>query len=801
MSRAGTFSSCVIGLCSVVLLPLASAGEHAEGRVELVRDRWGIPNVFADTDESAMFGLGWAAAEDRAFQMYLNARTMQGRSAEVRGNVTSKRDGSTTVERDRRNRILRVFQCAADVVPHLDEETRAMLVAYSQGVNAFIRKHPERLSPMFEKTGLVPEPWTPTHCVAAVWDLAFHFGNDGLGDLKQLHDYEAGAPVRRQPVTSVRAIDYAANVQREDVSDEWVEKTWDYVRRNGIQPDDAVQTPTPKMSHAWVVGREKSTTGSAILHSDPQMQVCNPSQMYSFHISGRTFNARGVGVAGSPWILIGFTPNTAWGLTAMGLDLADLFLLRTDPEHPDQYQFDGEWRNIETVEETILVRGGDPLVFERRETHFGPVVTSLADDVRDGEEVVLVSVPLSMDDRDPIQSFLPMIRAKTIDELDAATVNWTFPAANMLMGDAQGNIGYRSLGALPLRSTHAKWDGRAAQPGWKSEHLWREIVPHDLMPHCKNPSRGWLGSANHRPIAGFYPIPAGLTLKKFGGRARRLYERLNALDRFSPQDVLDVHYDTVNPVKRDIVRLAYHIRDVVQVPLSEETQNALRHLENWYAAGAKMDNRIPGTALMKMIPRKLSTQFRELAGTFPEEKFERIGTDYFLWLDDVFADSEHGVRDLTDQERQFVDRILAEAWTKAVAQYGSNPSAWHHVAVEQYRQRLLPWHQDLAGFPSLDRHYDLPEPDLHDNEQLTMLSQQGQTYSQSVSLHDPDAALSLEPVGASEHPASPYRLSTYQLWAEGTFHPAPLSRSAVERIATQRVDLSSAWDSARQGTN
>ncbi|MEO1999455.1 MAG: penicillin acylase family protein, partial [Planctomycetaceae bacterium] len=95
------------------------------------------------------------------------------------------------------------------------------------------------------------------------------------------------------------------------------------------------------------------------------------------------------------------------------------------------------------------------------------------------------------------------------------------------------------------------------------------------------------------------------------------------------------------------------------------------------------------------------------------------------------------------------------------------------------------------GFPSLDSAFDLPEPDLYDNERLTLLSQQGQSYSQSVSLHDPDSALTLEPIGPSERPASPYRLSTYQLWAEGKFHPAPLSRDAVERIATQWINLSS----------
>jgi len=795
MNRRELFSFALIGMCGITLAATVAADDGSSSVVELVRDRWGIANVYADTDEGAMFGLGWAAAEDRAFQMYLNARTMQGRSAEVRGNVTSERNGSTTVERDRRNRILRAFQRARVVVPNLDAETRAMLVAYSAGVNAFMRTHPERLSPMFEKTGLDPEPWTPAHCVAVVWDLVFHFGNEGLGDLETLHEYQAEGDDVRGPRKSNTAIDFAANVQREDVSDEWVQRTWDYVLSKGVRPDHAIQAPTPSMSHAWVVGKQRSSTGAAILHSDPQMQVCNPSQMYSFHVSGRTFNVRGVGVAGSPWILIGFTPDVAWGVTAMGLDTADLFLLKTDPEHANQYEFDGEWRDIETFEETILVRGGDPVVFERRETHLGPVVTSLADDVRPGEEVALMRVPLCFDDRETVQACWSMFRAKNVDELDAATVNWTYPSANMLMGDSQGNIAYRSLGALPLRSPHAQWDGRAAQLGWKSEYLWQEIVPHELMPHCKNPRTGWLGSGNHRPIASFYPIPSGLTMQGFGGRARRLYERLEALDRFTPQDVLDVHYDTVNPFKRDVVRLGYHIRDVTRAPLSKEAERALDHLEGWYAAGAKMDNRIPGTALMKVVPRKFNSKVGALTQTYDSEEYRNAGRDFGVLFDLIFARLENESTAITDHEHAFIDTILADAWRNAVDTYGPDPSAWQSTAVEQHRQQLLPYHQDLAGFPSLHPDFDLPEPDLYDNEQLSMLSQQGQTYSQSVSLHDPDAALALEPIGASERPASPYRLSTYQLWAEGKFHPAPLSRDAVDKLATQCVDLSAEYSS------
>ena len=101
--------------------------------------------------------------------------------------------------------------------------------------------------------------------------------------------------------------------------------------------------PDPKFSHAWVIGGKKTTTGSSVLVSDPQTPVWNPSMLYEFHVKGATFNTRGAGVAGSPVILIGFNQRVAWGMTALGADQADIFILKTDPNRPDQYQVDGKW--------------------------------------------------------------------------------------------------------------------------------------------------------------------------------------------------------------------------------------------------------------------------------------------------------------------------------------------------------------------------------------------------------------------------------------------------------------------------
>lgn len=238
--------------------------------------------------------------------------------------------------------------------------------------------------------------------------------------------------------------DEAAIVKRADVDEAWVEALHSFLESQGYtaarrrKDGDEV----PKFSHAWVVGRERSTTGAAILVSDPQTPVTNPSLFHEFHIKGRSFNARGIGVPGSPILLIGFTDRVAWGVTALGADQADLFRLKTDPAHPGKYWFDGAWRSFRTRTETIRVKGEDPREIEIRESHLGPVVNEFAF-ARPGEgPVALKRIPLCEKDRETIQGAIAMLRAADAREFGRALAGWRFPSVNMLFGDHRGEIGY-----------------------------------------------------------------------------------------------------------------------------------------------------------------------------------------------------------------------------------------------------------------------------------------------------------------------------------------------------------------------
>ena len=360
------------------------------------------------------------------------------------------------------------------------------------------------------------------------------------------------------------------------MSDQWIQKLYDYASEHNLRRKVDV-TPMrrrvpagPRFSHAWAVGKDRTTNGSTVLVSDPQTPVRNPSLFYEFHIAGKTFNARGIGVPGSPSILIGFTPNVAWGLTALGADQADLFVLKTDPNRPNQYELDGQWLDMDVRTETIQVKNGRSRTLTVRQTCFGPVVTSLAMGIRPSDEVALKRIPNCEPEHDTFEGLLAMIRAQDVHEFRQALGHWRFPSANCVFGDQPGKHRLQDdpglahpflLTPCSMSERHMK-DGTAPTTGKAS-------LPHELLPQVINPDRkGGSSAANHRPIASFYPISMGISTGSLGDtdRSWRLKERVKAKDSFTPADVLDIHYDTVAPVKRDIVKLGFHLRDVQQYP-------------------------------------------------------------------------------------------------------------------------------------------------------------------------------------------------------------------------------------------
>jgi penicillin amidase len=324
--------------------------------------------------------------------------------------------------------------------------------------------------------------------------------------------------------------------------------------------------------------------------------------------------------------------------------------------------------------------------------------------------------------------------------------------------------------------------------GTRSAANWQGFVPHDLLPHVINPSRGWIASANHRAIGAFYPLPLGLSTGSMGHTIRswRLYERLSGQTRLKPEEVLNVHFDTVNPARRDLVRLGLHLRDVLRREISPESAQALKHLEGWYTRGAKSDLTERGAELAGEIP----TMFRFMT-TSLAARYGGGESGLCRFLRSVQGRLAKDSRAPLDKEEQdFIDQSLANAWRSACQRYGDDPDQWLEEARAQVRQRRIEYFGSLDGYGSLDPQLNLSMPALTCVDGGTIKSQGAQSFTQYIPLHDVDSALSLLPPGHSEGAEDPLRTSTVGSWEKGQLHPAPLSRKAVEKIASRGTVLS-----------
>jgi penicillin amidase len=772
--------------------PEVSAVNAAEN-VSIVRDAYGIPHIFAPTDEAAMFGLGYVSAEDRLLQMEYSRRLIQGRLAEMFGDIGPR--GSSTADSDVKHRHMQIYAHARELAGRLDGRIQGLLRAYCAGVNRYILKNRTRLPSPIAKLGTIPEPWAPEDCLA-VWErIAAFFGPGWADRAKTLHEYEdllAKGLSEEEAVaelTSARIIDEAAAVVQESDFDPRLKVELEaYAAAMGYEnparnvmrviPD---APPFPSFSHAWVVGGKKTTTGSAVLVSDPQTTVRNPSVWYEYHVSGASFNARGIGVAGCPGFLIGWNERVAWGLTALGADNADIFRLQMKKGNPSVYIYDGREEVLESRTEIVEVRGGSPRSVTVRSCRIGPLVTELVTDRRAGEEYALKTPFLADNSHHTVEALFPMMEAPDAAAFGDALAPWASPGVNVVFGDSQGNIGYWTKAAIPLRSRLSPLGSLAAQSGAGKEYDWRDIIPHRFLPHVINPASGILFSGNHLPVGAWYPLPLGVGTGGAGDTQRswRLRTIFSEEKTHSPEDVRAVHFDDVNQAILTIFQIGERLL-ARGTPLSRDTIEILNLLRDWVARGGHCRMDEPYFAGAYHIQRQFrltqAGRLHEVYGggenglcAFLKDLSQRLNADPAASVDAA--------------EIAYIDESLKTGWRTAVSLYGSNPGAWRTPFSQNVGRLAIPYGVNLENFPSLEAGLDFVSGVLSDPEGGTIFSQKGNSYTQWVDLSGPDRSLALLPVGITENPASPYYRIEQVLWEKGELRPAPLSRGAVEKTA------------------
>jgi penicillin amidase len=748
-------------LAFAAALPAVARAET--GKVEVLRDRWGVAHVFAERETDGFFGLGYAAAEDRLLQMDLMRRRAHGRLAEV--------FGADWVESDRKFRVAGTSIHCAEALAALPEEMRGYLKAYAAGVNAFVAANPERVKARFAPLGVLPEPWTPADSLAAWQSLAELF--DGWikeSAVQTYHDFERlAAEVGPEAALGRRGMvidDEAAVVSEAEMARTHPE-AYARLKRMPRTPGFTLRSPPEepvRFSHAWAVGGKRSTTGKPILESDPQTTVNHPPLWYEFHLSAGRYDVRGIGPVGCPCLLVGWNRRVAWGATALGGGCSLAYIDRLA---------DGGWQDGDRVApfsrrvERIDVKGGRPVFQEVLTNRHGFVFNALVKSARPGLAYV-GHYRQAIERGTSVRAMLQWMRAANWGEFQGAMEHYYSPGIHLLYADVDDNIAYQTLVNIP----RTRRTVRMALEGWTGQDEIVGRIPLHAMPHMLNPQSNTVFHANNLPVGSWYPFDLGLAKGGIGDsvRSMRLRQLLSADRKWSLDDFESVvHRDTINPAVAALLPAARKVVEQDRIA-DRAVADVLRRVHGW---DFRMDAGLDAYPVAVALADAANAVYR------------RAG------LADRFGGGESGLCHLA--------RVIGRNASAAPADPALRAFlvAWLRTAGELVAKaptppirHVMPFQaQGPLKFPRLDAARDLLSPPLTCGYVGTIWSQHGNSYTQIVDLADVDNSRSVLPPGVTEDAASPYHAAQMDVWVKGTTHPAPLSRGRVEAVLGSRIAL------------
>lgn len=629
--------------------------------VKIVRDLHGIPTILASSRHDAYFALGFVHAQDRLWQMDLMRRAGAGRLSEI--------FGPAGLPHDRLMRTLGLYRLAEAELDSLGSETRAAFDAYAEGVNAYLSSHKGAWPLEYYLLRTRPYPWRAADSL--VWGrlMALRLSTDFREELlrARLLKYLSPAQVRDLwPAYKAGWPHSAIAAMTRETRRALAAVDWD-----GIAAAIPDSFPRASASNSWIVDGRHSASGKPELANDPHLRLEAPALWYLARIEAPGMTLAGATSPGVPLMIAGHNRDIAWGFTSSYVDSQDLFIERVDDSDPGRYAAPTGSLPFATRTEVIKVRGGADVTLTVRETRHGPVISDAfapAADVPHPAEgryvVALADAGLRPDDRTP-DGLYRLNQAKDADEVTAALAEFDTPPQNVTYADRAGNIGFYSVGRVPVRK---KDEGLFPVPGWSGEYDWTGLIPFGELPHARNPQHGRIIVANNRIVGDDYPY----FLSAFWPspyRARRIAQLLDELTPLTPAEAAATQLDTISLAARDLLP-----RLLAAPAASARAQQARRLLADW---DGNMRRDLPE-------PLVYSAWLLELGRGLTAPRlgpFARaFGAIDPMVLDHILSDAPDWCDDPRTEKTETCDDAIASALDRAleglVKAYGPDMSRW-----------------------------------------------------------------------------------------------------------------------------
>jgi penicillin amidase len=479
--------------------------------VEIVRDNANVPHIFPSigaSDEDAFFGLGYAHAQDRLWQMAVLRRTAQGRLSEV--------FGLRTVEIDTFVRRLDLYRLAQQSVAVQTPEAMVALRAYSAGVNARLQEINEdalgRGAPEMFLFSMPLAPWQPADSIAVMKLMALKLSGHMREEILRARTSLAlGAPERLRdilpdaPGSGTAALpEYAAlfpGLPRPSLGD-------------SAQSPQSLASLFPLAprgrggaSNAWAADPSRSATGGTLLANDPHLGLSAPGIWYLARLELATGGVIGGTIPGVPAVISGRSDTLGWGITSSYMDDQDLFIEKINPENAEEYLSSNGYTPFVTRRSIITIKDAAPVTLTLRWTENGPVLPgtmfNLAEITPAGHVVSLAWTALSAKDTS-VSAAIGLMRSTTVTDAISVAEAYIAPSQNLVLADRE-TIAMKTIGAIPQRDARHQSKGRMPSQGWRRENLWQGRAPYAANPEFVSPRGGLLGNTNNKVLERPFP--------------------------------------------------------------------------------------------------------------------------------------------------------------------------------------------------------------------------------------------------------------------------------------------------------
>ena len=761
--------------------------------VEIRKDQWGVSHIYANNQHDLFFTQGFNAARDRLFQFEIWRRRATGTLAEIQG--------PKALAHDKGARLLRFQGDIKQEMAHYHDDGIEIITAFVAGVNAYIeltRREPKRLPFEFSLLGITPGLWTPEIVISRHNALTGGISTE-LMLAKTITDI---GPELTAKILPFERSPYLGDRQGVDLSQVTDAVMTDYLASRrmpafsrqdlaGSQSDpsrlnDAIFTSeiadylmdpisTSLGSNNWVISGSKTQSGKPLMANDPHRSIQNPSLRYIVHLNAPGWNVIGAGEPVLPGVSIGHNDHGAWGLTIFRIDQEDLYVYEINPENPNQYLYQGQWKDIRVENDVINVKGQAPETVVLKYTVHGPVVH---EDSTNGKAYAMRAAWLEQGAA-PYLASLRMDQATTWREFRAACEYSGLPGENMVWADKHGDIGWQSVGLTPIR---LGWDGRLPVPG-NGDFEWQGFAPINVMPHVTNPPSGYYGTANHNNVpkdypnifADFYSDPA---------RAARLVEVLSSTQKHTIEDSMALQYDNKSMTAEAMVPV------ITNIPSTAKIRHAINLLLNW---DHRLDRDSAAAALYDRWEQgMLLTLNKQLLPNRPTSASQLISRPKLIaWMirapEFVFGENPKEGRD------KMISKHLGAAIESLNSEFGEDNWVYgdiHFSSITHPLNTLL----DADAKAALNIG-PLPRgggPNTLNANHGNGSQTSGASFRIIADTADWSTAVGTNTPGQSGDPSSPYYRNLFENWNKGDYFPLYFAKDVVEENTRDYIKLNPA---------